>query len=94
MRTSTLIIGILLLLSSSLAAQEEPKLEEPKMYRQMSIVSGGDTIPMYNLHPVHVFAQQKFKNEKERQQYTKLIRDVKKTYPYAKMISEIYYRDL
>lgn len=69
-------------------AQEEKKEDEPKMYRYMSIVSGGDTIPMFNLQPVHIFAQYKFKNDKERQQYTKLIRDVKKTYPYAKMIAE------
>lgn len=54
----------------------------------MSIVSGEDTIPVFHLYPVYVFAQRKFKNEDDRQQYTRLVRDVKKTYPYAKMIAE------
>lgn len=68
-------------------SQEEARVDTVKTYQQMYIVSGNDTIPLYQLPTAHVFARMKFKNEKERQAYTKLIRDVKKTYPYAKMIA-------
>ena len=69
--------------------QEEQQEQEPteKIYKQMYIVSGGDTIPVFHLPTAHVFAIKKFKNNKERQAYTKLIRDVKKAYPYARAIA-------
>jgi len=35
-----------------------------------------------------VFPPLKFKNEKERREYDKLVRDVKRTLPYAKMVYE------
>lgn len=89
MRVSVfLIIIAFIFYCFALSAQEEQQKDTPKMYKHMFVVSEGDTIPMFNLHPVHVFAQRKFKDDKERQRYTKLIRDVKKTYPYAKMIAE------
>lgn len=87
MRLTISILCILFSYHFSLFAQGELPEDEPKMYKQMSIISGGDTIPVFHLHPVHVFAQLKFRSDTERQQYTKLIRDVKKTYPYAKMIA-------
>ena len=49
-------------------------------------LDGKDTIPMIELPVLYVFPEIKFKNEKERQQYTKLVNDVKKTLPYAKLI--------
>lgn len=30
----------------------------------------------------------KFRNDKERMEYTKLVRDVKKTYPYARLVAQ------
>ncbi len=62
---------------------------EAKTYWDMAIISEtGDTIAMYNLNPVYVFAPMKFKDEKQRQAYSKLVRDVKITYPYARKIAE------
>ncbi|MDR1103649.1 MAG: DUF4294 domain-containing protein [Tannerella sp.] len=49
-------------------------------------VEGGDTVAVIQLPTVIVFPELKFKNEKERQQYNKLVRDVKRTLPYAKMV--------
>lgn len=66
-------------------AQETNQMD---MHKQVYIVSGNDTIPVFQLREVIVFEHQKFKNEKERQAYSKLVRDVKKTYPYAKMVAE------
>ncbi|MDR1454591.1 MAG: DUF4294 domain-containing protein [Tannerella sp.] len=49
-------------------------------------VEGNDTVAVIQLPTVIVFPELKFRNEKERRQYSKLVRDVKKTLPYAKMV--------
>ncbi|MDR0573159.1 MAG: DUF4294 domain-containing protein [Tannerella sp.] len=54
--------------------------------RQFGTVEGTDTLPFVYLKEVLVFPPLKFNNEKERREYNKLIRDVKKTLPYAKMV--------
>ena len=51
-------------------------------------VEDGDTIPHVYLPTVYVFPELTFKNDKERQQYNKLVRDVKRTLPYARLIYE------
>lgn len=56
--------------------------------QQFGTVEGKDTIPFVYLNEVLVFQPLKFKNEKERREYNKLVRDVKKTLPYAKMVYE------
>ncbi|MDR3252839.1 MAG: DUF4294 domain-containing protein [Tannerella sp.] len=55
---------------------------------QFGTVEGSDTIPMVYLKEVLVFPPLKFNNEKERYEYTKLVRDVKKTYPFARIVYE------
>lgn len=47
----------------------------------------GDTVQQIHFRDVNVFAPIKFKNNKERQEYTRLIRDVKIAYPYAKKVA-------
>jgi len=74
--------------SLNVSAQERAdSIAMPKTHRQVYIIVENDTIPMFSLRPVHVFSPMKFKDKKERMQYTKLVRDVRKTYPYARMIS-------
>jgi hypothetical protein len=51
-------------------------------------VDGTDTVVIAWLPEVYVFPELVFKNAKERQQYNKLVRDVKKTLPYAKIVYE------
>lgn len=83
------ILSFLFLLIMLLSAQEQPKQAggEPKMYRYVYYIIDGDTIPVVPLKQIHVFAPKKFRNKKERLEYTKLVRDVRKTYPYARMIA-------
>jgi len=50
-------------------------------------VVGGDTIYNGYIPYIHVFTPLRFKNDKEKMEYTKLVRDVKKTLPYAKQVS-------
>ena len=47
----------------------------------------GDTIPAVQLPNVYIFKPLKFKNEKERREYYRLVRNVKKTLPLARAIN-------
>ena len=53
---------------------------------QYGVIEENDTIPMIFLKEVLVFPPLKFNSEKERREYEKLIRDVKRTLPYAKLV--------
>lgn len=48
----------------------------------------GDTIPCIQLRTVYIFSPLKFKNEKERQEYYRLIRNVKKVYPISRKVNQ------
>lgn len=50
-------------------------------------VENGDTVYLAYLHDVYVYPPLKFKNKKQERFYWRTMRDVKKTLPYAKMIS-------
>src|ERR1043166_4427371 len=52
-----------------------------------SIIYEGDTTPYLSLPEAEITAQMIFKTEKEKQQWNKLKRDVKKVYPYAVLAS-------
>ncbi|WP_419033547.1 DUF4294 domain-containing protein [Dysgonomonas gadei] len=77
------VLCLLLLLSVSVKSQDE----KPKTYIDIAAIYEGDTIAVVQLKPVYIFGQIKFKNNKERQEYSKLVRDVKIAYPYAKTIA-------
>lgn len=57
--------------------------------RVPAYIEGGDTIPHIMLQQVYVFPKLVFKNERQEKFYWKTVRDVKKTLPYAKLISRI-----
>jgi hypothetical protein len=75
-------------------AQDPLKAAVPDMKRirpenlQFGTVEGQDTVPFVYLKEVLVFPPLKFRNVKERQEYNKLVRDVKRTLPYAKTVYE------
>lgn len=49
------------------------------------VVFDGDTMPAFKLNEVWIVAPRSFKSKREQIRYTKLVRDVKKVYPYAKL---------
>lgn len=49
--------------------------------------STGDTLAMIVFNPVTIYPRERFRNKKEEKLYWKTVRDVKKTLPYAKLIS-------
>ena len=48
--------------------------------------SENDTLNVLTLNDIYVYPPQTFKNTAEEQKYLKLVRDVKKTLPYAKLV--------
>lgn len=54
-----------------------------------AIVDNGDTIPMSYLKEFIVSGYASLLNSKEQAEYSKLIRNVKKTYPYAKQAGQL-----
>lgn len=59
----------------------------PNVYH--AVIIEGDTVACMYLRDFVKYSPIRFRNTKEQVQYTKLIRDVKKTLPYAKEISTI-----
>ena len=59
----------------------------PKGYYK-AYVDNNDTIAIIDLKEVYIYAPYKFKNNKEKIKYMKLVRDVKRTLPYAKLVYE------
>ena len=49
--------------------------------------STGDTLAMIVFNPIIIYPRERFRNKSEEKLYWKTVRDVKKTLPYAKLIS-------
>lgn len=60
-----------------------------KLFLVPTCIYNGDTIPYVRLPQVYVFKPMKFKNKRQRQKYSKLVRDVKKVLPIAKEVNAI-----
>lgn len=79
-----LIFIICMLSMFSAFAKSQQYLDVPQ---ERWLMYEGDSAAVVPLRPVHIFAPLKFKSNKERQEYSKLVRDVRVAYPYAKMIA-------
>ncbi len=54
-------------------------------YLLKAMLINGDTVPIYVLNEVRILAPVAFKNKTEAVKFTKLVKNVKKVYPYAKI---------
>lgn len=81
-------ITIIIFLFSTLKAiaQDDEYVADVNIRYTFS-VENNDTLFHGYIHNVTIFTPMIFRNEKERMEYNKLIRDVKKTLPYAKSVS-------
>lgn len=72
-------------------AQAQGQQEQPLLGKKgimvRAVVENGDTIPTSTLRPLYVFKPIHFRNAEERVAYTRLVRDVKRTLPYAKIVA-------
>ena len=57
-------------------------------YRVPIEVVGSDTIFIFALQNVYIYPAIRFKNKQQEKYYWKLVRDVKKTLPYSKLITK------
>ncbi|MDU1889282.1 MAG: DUF4294 domain-containing protein [Dysgonomonas sp.] len=80
----TVFLFLFFLMVVSIAHAQD---EKPKTYIDIAAIYEGDTVAFVPLRPVYIFAPIKFKSNKQRQEYSKLVRDVKKAYPYARLIA-------
>lgn len=77
-------ILLFLMLGGTLFAQRDVSPLPDNIQR--AIIVNGDTVPVIYLRPVYVFPPNPFKNKKEEEHYWRMVRDVKRTLPYAKLI--------
>jgi hypothetical protein len=69
--------------------------ESGKVYAVARIIDG-DTVPVLNLREVSIEARMTWKNKRAYRRYTKLVRNVKKVYPYARLagLKLIHYNNM
>lgn len=75
------IIGLILLFSAVSHAQD---VQDIKGHVAAAKIIDGDTVPYYNLSEIHIVAPKFLDAERNKKQWEKLVRNVKKVYPYAK----------
>jgi hypothetical protein len=75
---------ILILYSTSIAIGQSPK-PPPEWNFLPYRIENGDTIFLSKIDAVYIIPEKHFKSKREYRRYTRLIRNVKKVYPYAKL---------
>ena len=85
-RPNIVILTLFALFFVSLSSRAQEK-QNNGGYLVPVCIYEGDTIPYVNLPMVYIFKPLKFKNDKERMEYYKLVRNVKKVYPIAREIN-------
>jgi len=95
MKNLQLYMGFLVvLILGSAKTSEGQNLDTVQAYNRtfMNIaIVEGDTIPAANVREIIVYPKLKFKNKFRRRKYRKLVRDLKKVYPYAQKAREKLY---
>jgi len=79
----TLIAAIVFIGCSAINAQVADTINGKPYYVLEGTVNNGDTIGNIKMKEVVVFPDLKFDSKRERRKYRKLVRDLKKVYPYA-----------
>lgn len=83
-----LFLMVLVLYCVEGKAQQKIKTNIVPEGYQKAQVYNGDTVAVVNLREVFIYPAVRFKNKKDQVKYDKLVRDVKRTLPYAKMVYE------
>ncbi len=86
------ILSLFCLIPMGLSAQTTIlKTSDGKVvgYRVPIEVEGSDTIFLFHLPNVYIFPAIQFKNKQQEKYYWKLVRDVKKTLPYSRLITNV-----
>ncbi len=91
MKTNICLLSLLILLGSFLhLSAQEPMLRRDAFGRLYTVTyENNDSTYWVNMSPLYVFPPMQFKNKRQEKFYWKTVRDVKKTLPYAKIVSKM-----
>ncbi|TAJ14183.1 DUF4294 domain-containing protein [Marinilabiliaceae bacterium JC017] len=70
------------------AMTQEKKIDPEKAIYLEQKVIGTDTMPHINLHEIKIVTPWRFKNKRQHIRYSKLLRNIRITLPYARMASQ------
>lgn len=89
-RTTTYILGMVTALVATSAHSQVNDTIQVAMYVNIDrAYYQGDSIPNVTLHEFYKYSPKVFRNQKERERYSKLVRDVRYVFPYAKLVRQI-----
>ena len=80
-----LLVGLFVLAPFLLSAQGILNPHSDEGYHCSAIVVDGDTVPVIYYDEVYIWGNKSFRNSAESRQWERLVRNVKKAYPYAKL---------
>ncbi len=80
-----IFIGLLILVTFQGWTQDLTNTRDTKGFRCSTIVVDGDTIPVMYYDEVRILGERSYRNPAESKQWERLVRNVKKAYPYAKL---------
>ena len=80
-----IFIGLLILATFQGWTQDLTNTRDTKGFRCSTIVVDGDTIPVMYYDEVRILGERSYRNPAESKQWERLVRNVKKAYPYAKL---------
>lgn len=89
MRVTFVIFILIFFCSGGLIAQNYGEITTPLIFP--STIIDGDTVPHIHIKEVVKVGRRKFRSNREMQQYYKLIRNLKRTYPYAQIAKNKLY---
>ena len=81
-----LIAVFIIFLVNTVKAQDTIQLhKDDAAYVLYGVIIDGDTLLLSSIDEVYIFPLRKFKSKRDLRRYRRLIRNVKKAYPYAKL---------
>jgi hypothetical protein len=81
----SVLVSLLALAPFLLSAQGILNPHSDEGYHCSAIVVDGDTIPVIYYDEIYIWGNKSFRNSAESRQWERLVRNVKKAYPYAKV---------
>ena len=80
-----ILVGLLALVPFLISAQSIINPHDTNGYRCSTIVVDGDTVPVLYATQVQIWGNKSFHSPAESRQWERLVRNVKKAYPYARL---------
>ncbi|RLD60894.1 MAG: DUF4294 domain-containing protein [Bacteroidetes bacterium] len=81
------ILSLFLLLIFTLSTKAQEEVKEKKKHFLEVVIINNDTLPHINLREIIVLPPRKFTSRAQRRRYWRLVYNIKKAYPYAKIAS-------